>query len=222
MCRTICVRPSPPLHGCLETLLMKEATLRPDKRRTYLEIALRQSEHMRKLITELFDLAKLDFKGYQIEPELVQLADLAGDVLPKFQLTAETRQVDLHTTIANSVPFVYVDICLIERVLENLIENALTHTKFAGRVGVAVTAMDGQVMVGVSNTGDAIPEQDIPHIFNRFYRVDKSRGSASAHAGLGLAIVKRIIELHGGELTVSSNPEAGTTFAFALPAVVQS
>jgi PAS domain S-box-containing protein len=205
------------LRGYLETLLIKEDTLTPAKRRSYLEIAARQTEHLQTLISELFELAKLDFQGYELNPEPVHLGELTQDVLQKFQLAAEKKDIVLRVDVHPKVGFVRADMALIERALENLLENALKHTGPGGRISLAVSPQEGRVEVQVTDTGSGIPAQDLPHIFERFYRVDKARTRDSGGAGLGLAIVKRILDLHHGKISVTSEPMAGTTFSFALP-----
>ena len=106
------------------------------------------------------------------------------------------------------------DIGLIERVLENLIENALRYTPSGGTVTLALSQQEHQVLVRITDTGCGIPEQDLPYIFDRFYRV--GRHQRSEGAGLGLAITKRILELHGSWVEVDSSVKVGTTIAFCL------
>jgi PAS domain S-box-containing protein len=209
------------LRGYLEELLREDRTLAPDKRRAYLEIAARQSERLGTLISELFELAKLDFKGYQINPEPVHLGELAQDVLQKFQLSAEKKEIALHVAIDPKVGSVRADIGLIERALQNLLENALKHTGPGGRISLAVLSQDGRVMVRVCDTGSGIAPQDLPHIFERFYQTDAPKAIGSSGAGLGLAIVKRILDLHHSKIDVESAVMAGTTFSFALPAAAR-
>jgi PAS domain S-box-containing protein len=206
------------IRGYLETLLLKGDALPPDKRHAYLEIAARQSERLGTLISELFELAKLDYKGYQIHPEPVQLGELAQDVLQKFQLAAEEKGIALRIDADADAGFVHADIALIERALENLLENALKHTHRGGSVSLAVRRQDGRVMVQVSDTGSGIPPDALPRIFERFYRIDRSRMLDAGGAGLGLAIVKRILDLHGSRIGVESAVAEGSVFSFALPA----
>lgn len=106
---------------------------------------------------------------------------------------------------------------LIERALENLLGNAIEHTPRGGRISLVVSPLDDRVSVEVSDTGKGIAPEHLPHIFQRFYRVDQSRQDKSGGAGLGLAIVKRIIELHESRIAVESRLLEGTTFSFALP-----
>jgi len=205
------------LQGYLEMLLLKGESLKPEKRRAYLEIAARQSEHLGTLIAELFELAKLDFKGYQINPEPVHLGELAHDLLQKFQLAAENKGIMIQGDIHPGIGFVRADIGLIERALENLLENALKHTGTGGMVRLSVVPQDDKVILRLTDSGSGIPEPALPHIFERFYRVDATRAIDAGGAGLGLAIVKRILDLHHCEINVESELSAGTTFSFALP-----
>jgi predicted ATPase/signal transduction histidine kinase len=204
------------LRGYLETLLIKENTLGAADRHSYLSIAARQAEHLQELISELFDLARLDFAGYQIAAEPLHLGEFARDVMQKFQLVAGEKGVDLELDVDDSIAFIQADIGLMERTLENLLGNAIVHTPAQGHVRLAVFAGNGGVTVEVSDTGVGIPTADLPRIFERFYRVDKARSLASQGSGLGLAIVKRIVELHGSEIRVESKVGVGTRFWFTL------
>jgi signal transduction histidine kinase len=116
------------------------------------------------------------------------------------------------------VPYVSADIGLIERVLENLIGNALAHTDAGGTVRLTLDAADGEAVLRVSDTGCGIPAEEIPHVFERFYRVNGADWEQGGNAGLGLAITKSILDLHGSEMTVESQVGVGTSFAFTLPA----
>lgn len=203
------------LHGYLETLLIKEGTLTAEEQRTFLDIAIKQSERVRKLVGELFELAKLDSHEAQVHRERFSLAELVQDVTQKFQLTAETKGIKLHTDFRANLPFVTADIGLIERVLENLIQNALRYTSEGGTITVALTHTAKTVAVRIEDTGCGIAEQDLPHIFDRFYRADRQQRSEGA--GLGLAITKRILELHGSAIEARSTVDVGTTITFQLP-----
>jgi predicted ATPase/signal transduction histidine kinase len=206
------------LRGYLEMLTLKGDELRRSTQRSYVEIALRQSEHLATLVDELFELAKLDFKGVRLAREAFQLAELAVDVLQKFQLGADRQQVALRFEGGQAVPPVDADLGLVERVFDNLIGNALRHTPAGGSVSVTLHAEAARVAACVADTGGGIPEEELPFIFDRFYRVDRQREHAGGGAGLGLAIAKRIVELHGGELRVHSIAGQGSRFSFDLPA----
>jgi signal transduction histidine kinase len=204
------------LHGYLETLKLKEDTLTPEQRASYLEIVLRQSQHLTRLVGELFELAKLEAREASPHCEPFSLPELVQDVVQKFQLKAGESDITLAMELDADIPLVSADIALVERVLDNLIDNALTHTPAGGTVRVPVRRDAKQVILCVADTGKGIPESDLPRVFDPFYQATGER-SANGHAGLGLAIARRIVELHGSELDVRSRPGEGTTFAFGLP-----
>lgn len=138
-------------------------------------------------------------------------------MLQKFQLAADGKRVSLRVEAPAAVSPVQADLRLIERVLDNLIGDPLQHTPSGGSVSVGVLADGARVIARVADTGSGIAQANLPFIFDRFYRVDKSRHPASGGAGLGLAIARRIVELHGSAITVDSQPMQGSCFCFSLP-----
>jgi signal transduction histidine kinase len=205
------------LHGYLETLLLKDETLTTKERRQYLEIAAAQSARLNQLISELFELAKLDSSETLLNIEPFSLAELTQDVVHKFHLEADKSGIHIKTLCSKDLPFAYGDIGLIQRALDNLIENALRYTPRGGRITLSLTDQTGKIVVRVTDTGQGIPTDEIDHIFDRFYRLEKNRAANAKNAGLGLAIVKRIIDLHGSDIHTDSEPNQGTTFSFTLP-----
>jgi len=205
------------LRGYIETLLMKDDALSAEERRHYLKIAVSHCERLSDLITGLFELAKLESEDGIVHCEPFGLSELVQDVVQKFRLTADEKHVSIVTNIGKELPFAYADIALIERVLENLLENALRHTPEEGSVSIILSNDDRDITVQVNDTGSGIPADELPRIFDRFYQADKSRKEKSVHVGLGLAITKRILELHGTSISVQSVPGSGTTFTFKLP-----
>ncbi len=206
------------LHGYLETLLLKESQLSRQQRRQYLEIALRHSTHLARLVAELFELAKLDAEDITLHREPCALGELVQDVLQKFRLGAREAGIDLGGDIPQDLPLVMADIALIERVLDNLIDNALRYTGAGGTVRVSLSAHGTGIDVRISDTGCGIAAEDIPRLFDRFYRGKSSaKEGADSGAGLGLAIAKRILDLHGTSIDVESERGVGTTFGFSLP-----
>jgi signal transduction histidine kinase len=203
------------LQGYLETLHLKRDRLTSEEQRTYLEVALKQTEQLSGLVSRLFDLAKLDSGQAVVALEPFSLGDLVQDVVQEFELTASNNGIALTASIRHDLPLVLADIGLMERVLRNLIENALRYTQTGGAVTVTSSpAADGAVLE-VADSGVGIPAEELPRIFDRFYRVEKSRGLAAGSAGLGLAITKRILDLHGSHITVASEP-GKTVFRFKL------
>ncbi len=203
------------LQGYLETLLLKNSELSRTQKTQYLKISINHSKHLSRLVTELFELAKLDSCESIISAEPFSLAELIQDVIQKFTLAANKRDIQLKYHYKNQPGLVIGDIGMMQRALENLIENALRHTDKNGTVMITVKTTDDKVIVNISDTGCGIEKAELSHIFNRFYRIDKSR-SNTVGSGLGLAITKRILELHGSEINVKSKVNEGTTFSFQI------
>jgi len=209
--------PMASVHGYLETLLLKESTLAPQERKRYLEVAFKHVQGLSAMISELFDLAKLDAREVDLQFEPFSLCELGQDVLQRFELPASAKSVELRSDLSPSLPMVHGDIRLIERVLVNLVDNAMRYTPEGGRISLLCVANGSGVLVEVSDTGPGIPAAELPHIFDRFYRVAGTADvDARQGAGLGLAIAQRILDLHGSHLEVRSEPNAGASFFFAL------
>ncbi len=207
------------LRGYLETLLLKESVLPPDERHTYVEVAVRQAGYMDRLIGELFALATLEELDRPLTAEPFQIAELVQDVVQKFEPIANDKGITLRGLFLPDAPMLYGDISLIERLLDNLLDNALRHTPSEGQVVVKVTMSSENLVLEVSDTGTGISSRQLDTIFERPRRGDTSRMGAGG-AGLGLAIAKRIVELHHGNISVRSDEGIGTSFRieFARPA----
>jgi signal transduction histidine kinase len=204
------------LQGYLETMALKEGTLQPEERQHLLSISLKNAESLQRLVEQLLELAKLDARQVSLLREPIPLAELAQDVVLKLAPQAARARVSLTVDAPRDLPLVSCDVGMIERVLTNLIENALHFTPEAGSVRVTLSGQPSGVRVAVTDMGSGIEPEDLPHIFDRFYRADKSRNRTTGGAGLGLAIARQIMELHGESLAVESSPETGATFSFAL------
>ena len=208
------------LSGFLETLLLKSDELPEENRQAYLRIAHKNAQRLACLVEELFELAKLDSDEIRPQAESFSLAELAFDVSHKFYLRAREKHIDFGIDIDESVPEVSADVGMIERVLENLIDNSFKHTPDRGQIRLRVAPQGGDVEIAVSDTGYGIAADELPHVLKRFYRKpepvsadDKTRPGL----GLGLAIASRIVEMHGSQLRVDSILHQGTTFRFSLP-----
>jgi signal transduction histidine kinase len=205
------------LRGYVELVAAKGEALPAAEREQYLAIALKQSERLAGLIDELFDLAKLDFKGIRLNRERFAFGELAADVAQKFALAAKSRGVQISVQVGEPLPFVDADLGLVERVLDNLIGNALKHTPEGGRVAVRARPAGSHGLAEVQDSGEGIAAADLPHVFDRFYRGSGGAAAASNGAGLGLAIARRIVELHDGEIGAASAPGGGARLWFTLP-----
>jgi signal transduction histidine kinase len=208
------------MQGYLETLLIREGNLSPEEGRSYLQVATRHCERLTKLVHDLFELTKLEAREASVEVEDFPLQELLQDVVQKFQLKAQQRNVRLAAGFDPDCPNARVDIGMLERVLENLIDNALRHTPQGGEVHVHLAPAGGQVEMRVQDSGEGIPADQLAGVFERYYQVDRGESGAAGGAGLGLAIARRIVALHGGEITVDSTEGQGACFIVRLPAAV--
>lgn len=209
--------PMATLQGYIETLLLKNKSLTEKDRQHHLEIAIQHCQRLSKLVEELFELAKLDSHEAKVHNEPFNINELAYDVVQKFDLSAQGRQISIQIEHNKDLPFVNADIAMIERVIENLLDNAIRHTPEGGSIQIAFSSRNGDIAVSVSDTGYGIAEEDLPHIFDRFYQRTRIHESKAGHSGLGLAITKRILELHNRSIVVESAAGSGTTFTFFLP-----
>jgi signal transduction histidine kinase len=189
----------------------------PETVKRYLNTAQRDVRSLSALIDDLFQMAQLDTGGFPLNREWASLGDLVSDTLETFTELANQRDVNIEGNVDLDVDPVYMDTQAIGRVLNNLISNALRHTA-RGRVSVWVRRSGPGVEVTVSDTGEGIRAEDLPHIFERFYRGDASRSrSRGTGAGLGLAIARGIVRAHGGDIQVESEIGKGTQFTFRIP-----
>ncbi len=189
----------------------------PQSVQRYLLTAQRDVRSLSLLIDDLFQMAQLDAGGLPLEREDSSLADLISDTLESFSELAARRGVAISGHADPALDPVFMDTMQIGRVLNNLITNALRHTPSGGTIKVLARRNGTGVEVSVSDTGEGIQPDDLPKIFESFYRGEKSRSRATGGSGLGLAISRGIVRAHGGDITVDSQPGRGSTFTFTLP-----
>jgi len=205
------------MQGYIETLIIKDDSLDAATRRQYLEIARKHATHLGRLIQDLFELAMLDSRCVTPIFEYFSLPELIHDVAQEFELQARAANVALEVAPPGAPVPVFADISLIQRVLENLVGNALKYTPAGGKVSISVRRSADAVGVSVSDTGPGISQDALPHIFDRFYKASQYDDKSTGSMGLGLAIAKRILELHSSEISVASEERRGTRFHFDLP-----
>ncbi|ATM74613.1 HAMP domain-containing sensor histidine kinase [Serratia fonticola] len=201
------------LHGYLETLSVKSASLTPTDRQRYLEIALAQSRKVGRLAQELFELARLEYGVVKPQKEPFSLSELVQDVFQKFELAAEARQQRLLADIQPGIPQVFADLSMMERVLTNLLDNAIRHTPSGGEIEIRLWSQGNKVMVQVNDSGPGIPLELRPDLFIRPSILNHARRNAG---GLGLMIVKRILQLHDSDITLVDQQHAGACFRFSV------
>ena len=169
-----------------------------------------------RLVEDLQDLTLADAGELELNRQAISLEDIVLTVVESLQRDAEEAGIDLKVSVKDS-PLVEIDPQRIDQVLRNLLNNALRYTSAGGEVTVTLQAGTESAEVAVSDDGPGIPEEDLPHLFERFYRVEKSRNRDSGGSGLGLTIAKQIVEAHGGRIEVSSKEGQGSTFRVILP-----
>lgn len=206
------------MRGYLELLLLRHGSLPAEEERNYLETAVRHSERLGRLVDDLFELSRLEGDEARPQPEAFSLAELAQDLAQKFALDAQRRGIALRAVAGNGQAggvLALADIGMVERVLENLLDNALRHTPAGGTVSIEFDRDARRARMAVRDTGCGIPADELPGIFERYDRAD--RALPGGRGGLGLAIARRIVRLHGGELNAASVAGAGACLSFDLP-----
>jgi signal transduction histidine kinase len=170
-----------------------------------------------RLVADLQELSLADAGELKITAQPQDIGELIRDTMAALQPKANDKGLTLNTDLPDSLPILNIDAHRIKQVLYNLLVNAVAHTGKGGMITVTVKAHNDAVSVSVSDTGEGIPPEDLPNIFERFYRVDKSRARSTGGSGLGLTIAKRLVQAHGGTINVKSELGKGSTFTFTLP-----
>ncbi len=170
---------------------------------------------MTQMVNELIELSRIETGKIKLKLEPVNLNTLAEEVITRLTPQADRHQISISTKLYSDLPLVQADRERIQQVMVNILHNAIKFTPSGGKIEVS-TGLDGQtVITQVSDTGIGISQEDLPHIFERFFKADKSRSSGGT--GLGLAIAKHTVQIHGGNVWVRSELGKGSTFGFSLP-----
>ena len=192
----------------------------PETVQRYIKAMERETVSLGRLIDDLFEMARLDAGQIQLRLQPNPIGIIVQEALESLGGQAARQGIALRSNVDRAVPPVLVDPDRIQRVLYNLIQNAIRHTPADGSVIIEAFDRGPDVQVNVRDTGEGIPADDLPHVFDRFYRGDKARSrDEAAGAGLGLTIARRLVETHGGRIWVAQPPEGGSVFSFTLPKV---
>ena len=187
-----------------------------ETRQRYYGTVKKNISKLSQLIDDMFQLAQIDAGGLTLNFELVSISDLISDCLEGFTGIAKLNQIELRGSVSKDIQEVEIDAKRINRVLTNLIDNALDHTQNNGLVEVIASQSIGEFMVEVRDNGTGISTKDLPYIFDKFYRGNNPQTTSTKRSGLGLAISKGIVEAHGGRIEVQSQP-GHTQFTFTIP-----
>ena len=205
------------MRGYIETLLMKKNELSVTETDKYLNTILSSSSKLSTLVGQLFEYSKLEANQIEIQKEPFFISELVNDMMAKYQILAAEKNIRLEMDIPEDLPLVFADIALVERAIQNLIDNALKFTPTGGTVKIRLNALDNDVEVSIADNGPGIPLKEQSYIFERYRKADNNAVSSNKGAGLGLAIVKKILEFHNSTIQVKSQPDQGAMFWFSLP-----
>ena len=203
------------IRGYVEAL--QDGTVSAEQSKEFLAIIDRQSLRMERLVRDLLRLARLDAGQEALAIDATSVADVVSDVLADLETTLRGRQQEVRVAIDPSATTVRADPSKLADALRNLMENASNYSPAGGRIDIATRRDEDMIVLSVSDRGPGIPDSDLTRVFERFYRVDRSRTRDPGGTGLGLSIVKHLVELHGGRVTVSNREGGGAVFAVTLP-----
>jgi signal transduction histidine kinase len=204
------------IQGYAETMQIKDRKLDEQERAQFLKTIMNSTGNLKRLIEQLFEYSKLEARQIQPEKEPFFISELAQDSLQKYELLSKEKNISLCLEVPEKLPLVFADIGLVERVFQNLLDNALKFTPPGGQVSLSLSTSGNQVEVHIVDSGPGIPEEQQAFVFDRYYQNGKSPNKKKG-AGLGLAIVKKILELHDSSISVKSRIKEGTAFIFQLP-----
>ena len=204
------------LTGYVETLSLKGRQLSTEQKDRYLDIMFQNASRLKRLVDELFELSKLEARQVEPHKEPFFINELLQDIANKYQLSDENNHVAIKPIIPNQLPPVYGDVSMIDRVVQNLLDNALKFTPDGGTITLELTQLEGHAEVKVNDTGKGIPEGEQDQIFHRYHKI-QSGANKDKGSGLGLAIVKNMLAIQGFDIYVKSQEGRGTTFYFYLP-----
>jgi signal transduction histidine kinase len=201
------------IRAHLENLLDGVEQPNPD----VLQVMLAQSERLGRLVEQLLDLSKLESGEVPLRREGISLAPLVSRVMSEIEVVRSDRDVEVLSDLPSDLPEIEADAERVHQVIFNLVDNAVRFTPEGGEVRIEAHRQDGSVEVTVADTGVGVPAEDLPRLFERFYRVDPARARGDGGTGIGLAIARSVVEAHGGTISAESEPGRGSTFTFDLP-----
>jgi two-component system, OmpR family, phosphate regulon sensor histidine kinase PhoR len=206
------------IKGYVETLVDGHQDIPAEDRDRFLKTIQRHTERLNSLLEDLLVLSRLESINPGLHRESVNLQALLTDIMADYQGRPAASGHTLELTVDEAIETLLIDPLKVTQVVENLLDNALKYTGPESRIHLSARLQGlGEIIVSLRDNGPGIPAEDLPHLFERFYRVDKGRSREKGGTGLGLSIVKHIVQLHGGRVWVDSKLGQGTTFHFSLP-----
>ena len=205
------------IQGYIETIMMKSDSLSKEDKEKYMQTIFSSTERLKNLVAELFELSKLEARETKPHPEPFSIAELVQDVQQKNLIIAEPKKIELKLEFPYDLPFVYADIGMMEKVLQNLLDNAMKFTPSGGSIKISLKPQKNDILLSVADSGPGIKPETLPHIFERYQKAERTSLDEKSGLGLGLAIVKKILEVHDINIFVESSENTGTVFSFSLP-----
>lgn len=205
------------IKGYIETLVDSHTDMPVDDRDKFLKTTQRHAERLHSVINDLLVLSRLESSSPGLQSEPTDVARLIGGLVEDYHARPAAEKHLIEARVDDSLHSLLIDPLKLSQALENLLDNALKYTPAGSRIQISARHEGSEMVLAVSDNGPGIPEQDLPHLFERFYRVDKGRSRETGGTGLGLSIVKHIAQLHGGRVSVESVLGQGTTFSIHLP-----
>jgi len=204
------------IRGYVEALLDEAPSAQT---REFLEVIARHSGRMERLVGDLLRLARLDARQEALDLTSTDVKTVVESVVNELRPAIDARQASVRISVAEGARQLVTDPSKLHDILRNLVDNAITHSQEGAAVSVAAGIHGEEMVLEVADQGPGIPPADLERVFERFYRVDKSRARNPGGTGLGLAIVKHLVELLGGRITAANRPEGGAVFTLVLPAL---
>ena len=207
--------PMTTIGGFIDGIL--DGTIEPEKQRYYLNIVSDEVKRLSRLVQSMLSMAKLESGEFVLKPELFDFRELLCTIVISQEQRIESQSLNITGLDEIQSISVKADRDLIHQVIYNLVDNAIKFTDESGTIDFKVKNDNKKLIFTITNTGKGIPENELPYVFDRFYKVDKSRSAVKNSTGLGLYIVKTILKAHGGSITVSSRENSFTSFSVTLP-----
>jgi len=207
------------LQGFLETIQIKKDKLSAAELERYVGFCLKSGKSINGFVDQIFELAHLESGHVTVSLETFPIAEILYDVKDKFSQRADNKYINMQVEIADESIKVTTDIAKLERILTNLVENAIRHTPQNGTIKLVAQKVKSSRLVSITiqDTGDGIPEEELPFIFDARYRGEKAIDDEQRHIGLGLSISKKLINLLGGDIIAGNSPSGGAIFKFGVP-----
>ncbi|SDZ65429.1 two-component system, OmpR family, sensor histidine kinase VicK [Evansella caseinilytica] len=183
----------------------------------FIDVTQKETERMIRLVNDLLQLSKMDSKDYNMNFSFIDLTKFVPQIMERFEMLTKNESIHFQHKLPNKEMYIYGDRDKLTQLMDNILSNAVKYSPQGGTITCSIKEEKERVIVSIKDEGVGIPKENIPHIFDRFYRVDKARSRNLGGTGLGLAIAKEIVLAHGGSVWVSSDWGKGTVISFALP-----